>query len=227
MHRPPYLLALLLAPIALSAAPARAGDEVKPQVHHVLEVGLTPADHVLRVEDRVTFPGGLQGLDVAAGGGLRFLLHAGLEVSCPDAGFVVEPWEATEGDLGGGEPDGGGGAPISAYRLRPVDGAWPAEAEVRLVYRGAIHHPPVAEAEEYARYFARSPGTIGRGRRGALPRHVLGPLLRRGPPLVPLAVRLPAGWDAVSQGRRTGHERSGGRGRPRRGSAPTRWRRST
>lgn len=87
------------------------------------------------------------------------------------------------------------------------DGGAPGEVVVR--YEGTIRHPISREGGDYARGFAETEGTIG-------PEGVfLGGSARwyATPPGDPLAtfeldVRLPAGWDALSQGRRTVHERS-------------------
>ena len=194
--------ASLLAVLVLSAATARAADrEARPRLHHDLVVTLSPDAHRLVATDRVTFPQGLDGLDRTATGALLVRMHAALELASDDPAYVVEALPE-EKPAGGGEEPAPDDLRLRAWALRPAAGTWPAAPSVALRFSGAVHHPPVAEAEDYGRSFSRTPGTIGPE----------GAVLTRATWWVPsvgedllsfrLAVELPAGWDAVSQGRR-------------------------
>ncbi|MHC4225019.1 MAG: M1 family metallopeptidase, partial [Planctomycetota bacterium] len=143
-------------------------------VHHDLTVLLQPNEHLIEIEDRVTLPEGVE---------RRFRLHAGLEVAGIEANA-------------GAEEERPSGVKLRTYVA-------PAGGELLLRMRGTIHHPLVAEGEEYARSFSRTPGTIGEegvvltGASFWIPDFGVPHLTYR------LTVRLPEGWDVVSQGRRT------------------------
>jgi len=187
------LSALVLAFLLL--LPAFAANESRPQVHHALSARIRPSESTLTVEDRVTFPQGLDGLARTEDGGLEFLLHEALDVEVIGTAFELRqvPRESDPRD----------GVPLRAWSVRPSNGTWPQDASLPLRYAGRIHQPPRAEGEEYARAFAQTPGTIGEE----------GVVLTRATYWVPyfgedlldfeLRVDLPAGWTSVSQGRRT------------------------
>ena len=195
------LLALVPLLVALfPVAAARAAEEVRPRVHHDLEVALRPDANAIDATDRMTFPLGLDGLARTPRGGLKVLLHASLALVSDDPAFTVEP--LPEEKPTGGEEGAPDDLKLRAWELRPAKGEWAKDAAPRLRLSGKISHPPVAEAEDYGRNFSRTPGTIGPE----------GAVLTRSTWWVPyvgedllsfrLAVTLPAGWDAVSQGRR-------------------------
>ena len=157
---------------------ARAGENI----HHDLVVRLAPAEHSIAILDRITGVSGNQ----------RFRLHAGLTVTSTDEAFTVE--------LLGTADDGP--VPLKEYGLRG-----PAGGQAFLRLAGKIHHPLVREEQEYARSFSRTPGIISDD----------GVVLSGGTYWLPhfedrlltftLKVDLPAGWDVVSQGKRTRHEK--------------------
>ncbi len=121
----------------------------------------------------------------------RFRLHEGLEVlgPCAPAGRVE------------------GAVPLTEYTL----GRPPRHLRLGLRYKGKIHHPLEAQAEEYARSFSETPGTISE--EGVFLGAASGWYPVAGDELVTftLEVDLPKVWDAVSQGVRTRHEIVGDR----------------
>ncbi len=193
----PAFVALLLLALA---APAAAADS--PPLHHDVSVRLDPATHRVDVTDALT----LRAAEREAPW-IEFRLHDGLAVRSPDGALAVT---RRSGDDTGGDPEEPGQTlRLATWHVAPVAGTWPADGVVRLAYAGAIEHPPTEESEEYARSFARTPGTVGP--EGAVLSGGTWWLPRLGDELVTftLTADLPAAWDAVSQGRRTRHETAG------------------
>ena len=160
-------------------------------VHHDLSVTIEPAAHTLSVRDRLTFP-------APPAGEVVVTLHPGLNPSVEEAGARLE--------------EAGGDAGFSRYRLTLPAGATAAT----IAYRGAIDHPLEQVGEEYARGQQETRGTISEA--GVFLTGASGwyPALPGGGTLTfALAVDLPEGWDAVSQGSRAAHEVAGGRRRVR------------
>ncbi len=189
-----------LLSLASIATRATAAESPSAQVHHDLDVKIDPAASTIEATDRLTFPRGLDRLAKTPAGGLKIVMHAALELESMSEAWSVKPL-AEEKALGGEEaaPDD---LKLRSWELIPAAKTGEKPAEVVLRFKGKILHPPVAEAENYGRNFARSPGTIGPE----------GVVLTRATWWVPhlgeeltsfrLAVDLPAGWDVVSQGRR-------------------------
>jgi hypothetical protein len=184
-----FALPLLLA-AALAPASARAGTPAP--IHHALRVTLDPAGHLLEARDTVRFPA-----EVLARTGRApvFRLHDGLEPATSTPGVVLETLAHEPGEV-----------PTVVCRLRVPAGV----DAVELRLRGVVDHPLRGEGEEYARGQQDTPGIIGAD----------GVVLSRAASWYPdfdepfltfdLEVRLPAGWDAVSQGTRARHERGAG-----------------
>jgi hypothetical protein len=176
------LLPLLAALAWTSPAGASA------PVHHALAVDLDPAAQRLRAEATVTVP---EALVAPEGGTLVFRLHPALAVVVTTPGTALEP---AAGPAGGG--------PGSAYRIRLPPGV----RSFGLRYEGRIHDP-LSEEKDYARGFRQTSGLVAE--EGAFLSGATLWVPQFGSELVTvsLEVRLPPGWDAVSQGRRTLHER--------------------
>lgn len=177
-------------------------------MHHELSVDLDPQGHRLVVEDTLTLPvlDGSQG-EVA----LAFFLHRALQVRSltPGVQLSVLP-DRDEGQAAD--------AP-TRYALRMPAGAH----SVRLRYDGEIHRPIEPEPGDQARGTAGTPGTISaEGVFLGASSHWY-PVFGDESISFDLLVRLPAGWDAVSQGDRVLHERdeSGTRVRWREGNPQT------
>jgi len=179
-RRAMYVLFLLLGV-------GSAGEGGRP-LHHDLTVRLDPVGHAIVVEDRI---------DLSGPG--RFQVHAGLAVESMDEAFVVR-------EIG---PVEGGAVPLREFEITSRDGTWP-DRPVPLRLTGTIHHPLVAEEQEYARSFSRTPGTISEEGVVLSGATAWVPSFGDGLVTFKLAVELPAGWDAVSQGTRVHHEAEGG-----------------
>ena len=155
------------------------------QIHHAMQVSVTPTAHVVRVEDTVTFPKHMIG---GAERTFTFILHAGLNLSTPTRGATIVQ-----------QP-----GPQAAIFLNSYTLTLPADAQMILLhYEGEIYHPLVSEGEEYARSFTETPGLISAegvylaGSTAWYPQfgdHLMS---------FTMDVELPAGWSAVSQGKRT------------------------
>ncbi len=181
------VIALLLAHSLLAASP----------VHHDLDVRLDPASHRVAVRDLLAVEGAVP-LD--AEGGYRFVLHAALEPRVRSRGWRLERAEDGVGAPASTAAAGQAEAvPVRAWRLVPGPRAGDL---VRLTWGGEIHHPVVTSETDYARGFAETPGLVSE--EGVFLTGSTRWVPTFGDALVSydLAVRLPAGWDVVSQGRR-------------------------
>ncbi|RMG48552.1 MAG: M20/M25/M40 family metallo-hydrolase [Acidobacteria bacterium] len=204
----PVRLAVAAALLAsVEALPAEMGAPV----HHELTVRIDPAAHRLEVEDEISLPEPL-----AASGDLRFLLHRGLEAVSATPEYAVERMEPPRSLRRYGineESPGEAAVPLDEYRLRPTTAGAPPARPPILRYSGVIHHPIRAEGEEYARSFSRTPGLIDEKGVVLSGSTFWVPLFGDALVSFRMTVDLPAGWDAVSQGRREKHEAAGGRRR--------------
>ncbi len=162
---------------------ARAGGAGEEVAHHNLHVRLDPKAHAIEAIDSMARI-------------LLFRLHEGLLVEGMDGSSVERLKEVK-----------GGAVPLREYRLSTVKRS----IRVPVRYKGTIHHPLEAQAEEHARSFSEIPGTISE--EGVFLSGASGWYPRAGDELVTftLEVDLPKDWDAVSQGVRTKHEIVGDR----------------
>ncbi len=162
---------------------ARVGGAGEGVAHHDLRVRLDPKAHAIEAIDSVT-------------GIVLFRLHEGLLVEGLDGSSVERLREVA-----------GGAVPLREHRLSTVKRS----IRVPVRYRGTIQHPLEAQAEEYARSFSETPGTISE--EGVFLGGASGWYPVAGDEMVTftLEVDLPKDWDAVSQGVRTRHEIVGDR----------------
>jgi len=195
VRRDLVLLAVLLA--------AGAGSGTAAGIHHDLRVSLDPASHRLEVRDRLQFAG----MPIPEGG-YRFVLHAGLAPRVESAGWRLERAAgAADGSflgLNATTETVATDVPLEGWRLFPTADAG---SQVVLDYGGVIDHPLATSGEEYQRSFSETPGLIGP--EGAFLSGTTHWVPSFGDGLVTFSLeveRLPKGWDAVSQGRRTRHD---------------------
>jgi len=168
-----HLLLLLIACIVASVANA------SNVIHHSLQITLAPTTSMITVSDTITLPDALSAQPY-----FEFLLHSGLNPrsSSHQLEAVSTPADSIQ----------------HHYRIRLTGDNVP----VKLSYSGMIYHPISAEGEQYARGFKETPGLIS-----AKGIFLAGSMMWY--PVVPgqlvnfrLAIGIPEGWSAVSQGTR-------------------------
>jgi aminopeptidase N len=184
------LISTILSALVLSLPLAAPADEF---VRHEIKLKLDPAGQRLEVQDTVTLP-----TRTADPGERRFVLHGGLSpvAITPGAKLIPEAKKLVQpGDV-----------PLEVYRVRLPPGV----SRFILSYAGTIRHPLDAQAQEYARGFRETPGTVspqGVFLSGATHWY---PSFDDSRITFDLSAELPAGWEAVSQGSRVQHERDDG-----------------
>lgn len=159
----------------------------QPHLHHHLQVSLQPERHALHVTDVITLP-------EQAPSHLTFQLHADLTLTSATAKTISLDPETSPSPTG-----------ATRYTLALPTGS----RTVTLTYQGTVFQPPQQRGATYARGFRETPGTIAPegvylSSSSFWYPHVADHLLT-----FHLDVQLPDGWEAVSQGQRTQHERRG------------------
>ena len=198
----------LASPLALALALACAGPRERapatgtgtssrppaPGVFHDVQVTLLPDRGIALVEDEVTLSPEVR---ARLGETVVFSLHAGLS---PERTSPGAPLAASQrGPAGGIDPP----VPVERFAVK----LGPGERSFTVRYGGRIVHPVETGGEEYARKSDDTPGLVSKdgvylaGSTEWLPR-VSGDLVA-----FTLEARVPPGWDVVSQGGRTRHER--------------------
>src|SRR5262245_25592941 len=192
------LVFLLTADCAAAAPTAFAQQSQSPVIHHDLVVTLDPANHRLKVRDRIHIPGAFftapitislnADLNVhAVSDGLKLVLVRS-RVQGPDSGMYRDDHDSAAGVL------------VNVYR---VEGAMPGQELIaELHYEGVVNYA----VREYARVFSQSPGLIeSRGVYLAGSTHWV-PRVGHSLITYTLVVEPPSGWKSVSQGERTSGE---------------------
>ncbi len=204
------LVSLLAVFCAVAGSVASAQPSQGPLVHHDLAVTLDPANHRLKVRDRIRIPGAF----VTAP--FTISLNADLNVQAVGGGLKLVPIRSrvpgSDSGLDRDDHDVASRVPVNLYR---VEGAIPGQGlTAEFDYEGIVNYTVKETGGEYARAFAQSPGLIEeRGVYLAGSSHWV-PRVADALMTYTLVVELPAGWKSVSQGERTS-------------SAPERWSVST
>ncbi|HEX9050336.1 MAG TPA: M1 family aminopeptidase [Anaeromyxobacter sp.] len=188
------------------AAPLRAGTPDASRapstaaVQHDLHVTLVPERRTLLVEDAVTLSPRLR---ARLGDRVVFTLHAGLSPERTGSGPPLA--RSPVGPALPADPDAGGPAPVPVEHFAVT--LAPGDRTFTIRYGGAVFHPVEESGPEYAASMRETPGLVS-------PEGVLLSGATRWVPELSdelvaftLDVRVPPGWDAVSQGRRVAHER--------------------
>jgi len=180
----------------LSAAPLHAGE-----IHHEIKIDLDPETHRIAVEDTIHFSGN----SPAAGENvLHFLLHPGLNPHSPNPEVSIfrikSPTEFAADGLLTTPLIPARGLAVESYRLTLPRG----QTTAVLRYSGEIDHPLRQEDGEASADF---PGTVSEDGIYLEGTSYWVPWFDEGLVTFTLDVTLPAGWDAVSQGQRTRHEK--------------------
>ena len=193
------IFVLLLATTWGAAAADHTG------INHGLQVRLDLEGQSLEVVDSIRSLG-VRGAD--ADGGLRFVLHAGLDPEVESPGWRLERMaeESPASFLGINATSDSVAEelPLEVWRLVPEDGA---SEPVVLRYGGRIHHDLATSGEEYQRSFSETPGIIDE--RGVFLAGASYWIPTFGNSLMTFDLEvagLAPPWDVVSQGRRTRHE---------------------
>src|SRR5882762_9773532 len=191
------MLVCLLIAFCAVARPA-ASAEQSPVVHHNLAGTLDPANHRLKVRDRIHVPGAL----VTAP--FTISLNGDLRVQAASGGLKLFPVRprvpGSQSGIDRDDHDPASRVPVNVYG---VEGAIPGqELSGELNYEGVINYTARQSGGEYARAFNESPGLIEE--RGVYLAGSTSWVPRVGDALITytLAVDLPAGWKSVSQGER-------------------------
>jgi len=190
-------VSLLVIFCAAVGSAASAQPSQSPTIHHDLVVTLDPANHRLKVRDRIRIPGAL----VTAP--FTLSLNADLNVQAVTGAMKLVPVRSRVpgSDSGMDRDDDASRVPVNVYR---VEDAMPGqELTGELNYEGVINYVVKDSGGEYARAFSQSPGLIeGRGVYLAGSTHWV-PRVGDALMTYTVAVELPGGWKSVSQGERT------------------------
>lgn len=162
-------------------------------LHHDLMVKITPADQYLAVEDTITLPSTLTTRGRIT---LVFSLHPELSPRSPTPGVTLARLPEERADESAGTNP-------ARYAITVPDGLH----DVVLVYEGRIHHPILLQEGDQARGVGETAGIISNDGVFLSAASAWYPRFDQERLSFSLDLQLPAGWDAVSQGERTLHER--------------------
>lgn len=156
---------------------------------HDIKVKVLPDKHSISVEDTITLPEGKNDR-------ITFLLHRGLNPSSTTPGVDIIL-----------ESVSGGQVPLESFKLLLPKGL----RTFSIKYSGEIHHSIEPYGREEARGFRNTPGLISSDGIYLAGSSFWYPVFDTQFLTFNLQIELPAGWDAVSQGVRTLHEKSNNR----------------
>lgn len=160
-----------------------AGASAETVIHQQLVVKLQPDTHQIQVTNTIQLP--INGAD-----GYTFLLHEGMEVEANGVQISRRKGPSTFP------------VPVEAYSFE-ANGI----RTLTLRYSGEIYHP-MKSGEEYARSFSETPGIVSEDGVFLSQTSVWYPRFENARYSFEMDVQLPAGWTAVSQGTRSGVQKS-------------------
>jgi aminopeptidase N len=158
--------------------------EAHEGIHHDLKVILNPEEHRIDAKDTIILPNDLPRE-------IEFLLHAGLKPTSLSPGVRIIKGVEKPGTV-----------PLESFKaILP-----PGLISLVIAYSGAIYHPIESTRNEQARGFKDTPGLISSEGAFLSGNTFWYPQFNEGMLTFTLEVKLPPGWDAVSQGERTLHD---------------------
>ena len=171
---------------------------VHAQLHHEIKITLQPDQHRIDVADKMTLA------DTAAGGKLSFLLHKGLSPVSPTPGVAIVKEEKPSKSMLGLDPEEGGlQIPIEEYRVTLPAG----QRELVLKYAGAID-PPKQEKDD--RSVDETPEALSPEGVSLASDTLWYPWFSNDLITFAVEVHSPKGWEVISQGERTKHQKGEG-----------------
>lgn len=180
-----FTLCCLIMHALFQSMPLLASDQ---PFHHQMKVTLSPTTSEIQVKDQIHVPE--QMLNQTTVTHLEFSLHADLSVTAgQDVKIVSQTADAVSAH--------GGPVPLKRYTVTLPAG----QKSFLLTYRGRIHHAVRDPSLEYARSFSYSPGLIAEEGVFLASSTAWYPRFAEDMVSFHLDVQLPAGWDAVSQGK--------------------------
>ena len=182
-----FYLVTILAMYSLCFALTAQGDD--RIFHHQMEVSLLPVSSELDVKDHIRIPEHLRN-DPTTPTNLQFSLHANLTIHTVEGGQLISHEVS---------PDSrpASAAPTKHYTL--VLSAQ--QTSVTLHYSGKINHLVQEPGQEYARSFSYTPGVIADEGVFLANSSAWYPQFDKDPMMsFRMNVRIPEGWDVVSQG---------------------------
>ena len=170
------LFALIVLLFPVQPVQASSGGDA---VFHDMDIVLFPDRNEIQVKDQIRLPRLKQ---------LKFSLHAHLTIDGVDGGEVAPSPSGAIARLP---------VPLKHYTLTVA----PSAESITLHYSGKINHAVKEPGQEYARSFSYTPGVISE--EGVFLANSTAWYPQFEHPMVSfrLNISLPAGWDAVSQGR--------------------------
>jgi len=152
-------------------------------LHHDLKVALYPEEQRLSATDTITLTKG-------SSPEIEFLLHAGLKPSSPTPGVLLMQREEKRG-------------PVALETFKVI--LPPGVRSFIIEYGGSIYHPIESIGNEQARGFKDTTGLISSNGVFLSGNTFWYPRIGEGMMTFTLEVKLPQGWDAVSEGERVKH----------------------
>ncbi len=173
-------------------------------VHHQFEIDLNPEAKRIEVSDTITLPENILKSETA----LHLLLHAGLapKVLTKGAGLkkISEKPLAAQFGINTGTLALNPSLSVEHFLLSVPAGV----RKITLKYGGEIYHPVQKAGEEYARSFSETPGIISAEGVYLCSSTYWFPWFNNDLVSFEMNVSTPAGWEVVSQGERTDHQKT-------------------
>jgi hypothetical protein len=188
------LIAAVPAIILSSSSISHAGRDVNPPVvNHDLKITFSPDSRRFNAEDTITLP---DRPNNSTNREISFDLRQGLDplITTPNVHMSAQSAEALKSGL----------PPLQSYRVELPSGVH----TFTLAYGGVIAQPHVPLAAEQAQYFSETSGMISENGVYLSGSSYWYPSFNNEVTTFTVRVTLPGGWDAVSQGLRTFHDRN-------------------